>query len=113
MRAQEALVECLPLSRDMGHDGAIADCLVIAAGVADAKRRWERAAALLAAADTFLEQFRLLYRVVDPSSYTEYTGRVAAVRAQLNEQSFASAWAVGSAMTRVQAIAYALADDAV
>ena len=31
-RVQTALGECLPLSRDLGHDGAIADGLVIAAG---------------------------------------------------------------------------------
>jgi predicted ATPase len=112
-RAQAALGECLPLSGELGHDGAIADCLVIAAGLADAKSHWEHAAALLAAADTILERFRLLYRVVDPSSYAEYTRRVVAVRARLSEQSFARAWATGRAMTRVQAIAYALADDAV
>jgi predicted ATPase len=112
-RTQAALGECLPLSRDLGHEGAIADCLVIAAGLADAKSHWERAAALLAAADTILEQFRLVYRVVDSSSYAEYTRRVALVRARLSEQSFARAWATGRAMTRVQAIAYALTDDAV
>jgi len=86
---------------------------VIGANLADAKSHWERAAALLAAADTIQERFRLLYRVVDPSSYAEYTRRVAAVRARLSEQSFARAWATGRAMTRVQAIAYALTDDAV
>ena len=111
-RAQSALGECLPFSHDLGHDGAIADCLVIAAGVAGAMGHWERAATLLAAADMILERFRLLYRVVDPSSYAAYTRRVEAVRARLSEQSFASAWATGRAMTRVQAIAYALADDA-
>jgi hypothetical protein len=59
-----------------------------------------------------LERFRLVYRVVDSSSYAEYTRRVALARARLGEQSFARAWATGRAMTRVQAIAYALADDA-
>jgi predicted ATPase len=111
-RAQAALGECLPLSRDLGHDGAIADGLVIAAGVADAHGHWERAATLLAAADMILERFRVLYRVVDPSSYVEYTRRVEAVRARLSEQSFASAWARGRAMPRVQAVGYALAGDA-
>src|SRR5262249_3494999 len=111
-RAQVALGECLPLSRDLGHDGAIADALVIAAGLADAQRHWERAAALLAAADTILERFRLVYRIVDPSSYAEDTRRVAVVRTRLSEQSFAKAWARGRAMPRAQAIAYALADDA-
>jgi hypothetical protein len=86
---------------------------VIAAGLADARRQSERAAALLAAAATIMERFRLVYRVVDPSSYAEYTRRVAAVRAQLKEQSFARAWAAGRAMTRAQSIAYALAGDAV
>jgi hypothetical protein len=109
---QAALGECLALSRDLGHDGAIADGLVIAAGVADAQQHWERAATLLAAADMILGRFRVLYRVVDPSSYAEYTRRVEAVRKRLSEQSFAAAWATGRAMTRVQAIGYALADDA-
>jgi predicted ATPase len=111
-RAQAALGECLPLSRDLGHDGAIADGLVIAAGLADAKGHWERAATLLAAADMLLERFGVLYRVVDRSSYAEYTRRVEAIRARLSEQSFASAWARGRTLTRAQAIAYALADDA-
>lgn len=110
-RVRAALGECLPLSRELGHDGAIADCLVIAAGVADTHRHWERAAALLAAADTILERFRLVYRVVDPGSYAEYTRRETAVRPRLSAQSFARAWATGRAMTRVQAIAYALVDD--
>jgi predicted ATPase len=108
---QAALGECLPLSRDLGHDGAIADGLVIAAGVADAKGRWERAASLLAAADLILERFRLVYHVVDPSSYAEYTRRVEAVRPRLGEQLFAKAWAAGRAMTWMQVIGYALADD--
>jgi predicted ATPase len=111
-RAQTALGECLPLSRDLGHDGAIADGLVIAAGVAETNGHWERAATLLAAADMILERFRLVYHVVDPSSYAEYTRRVEAIRARLSEQSFAGAWARGRAMTRVHAIRYALADDA-
>jgi predicted ATPase/DNA-binding XRE family transcriptional regulator len=110
-RARAVLGECLPLSRDLGHDGAVADGLVIAASVADAKGHWERAATLLAAADMILERFRVLYRVVDPSSYAEYTRRVEAVRVRLGELSFASAWARGRAMTRAQAIAYALAED--
>jgi predicted ATPase len=113
VRAQAALGECLPLSRDLGHDGAIADGLVIAAGVADAKRHWERAATLLAAADMILERFRLVYHVVDPSSYTEYTRRVEAVRLRLGESSFANAWIAGRAMTRVQVIGYALGDDVI
>jgi predicted ATPase len=109
---QAALGECLPLSRHLGHDGAIADGLVIAAGVADTNGHWERAATLLAAADMILERFRVLYRVVDPSSYAEYTRRVEAVRARIGEPSFARAWARGRAMTRAQAMRYALADDA-
>jgi hypothetical protein len=35
------------------------------------------------------------------------------VRPRLGEPSFASAWAAGRAMTRVQAIGYALADDVI
>lgn len=106
-RTQATLSDCLPLSRDLGHDGAVADCLVIAASLADAQGHVEHAATLLAAADTILERFRLIYRVVDTSSYTEYTRRVEAVRARLGEQSFARAWEIGRAMTPAQAIAFA------
>jgi UDP-N-acetylmuramyl pentapeptide synthase len=37
--------------------------------------------------------------------------RVAAVRAALGEEAFAAAWAEGQAMTREQAIAYALEEE--
>jgi predicted ATPase len=114
VQAEALLEESIALARAAKNDdGAIADCLVIAAGLADAQRHWERAAALLAAADTILGRFRLVYRIVDPSSYTEYAQRVAVVRTRLSNQSFAEARARGRAMPRAQAIAYALADDAV
>jgi hypothetical protein len=42
--------------------------------------------------------------------HTDYYDRAAA-RAQLDDATFAAAWAEGRAMTVEQAIAYALADD--
>jgi tetratricopeptide (TPR) repeat protein len=109
-QARSALVECLPLCRDIGNAEAVADCLVIAAGLAEANQHWERAATLLAAADSILERFNQLHRLVDSSSYAEYTRRVAIVQAQLGKYSFARAWAEGRAMERARAIQYALAD---
>jgi predicted ATPase/transcriptional regulator with XRE-family HTH domain len=110
-QVRSALVECLRLCREIGNAEAVADCLVIAAGLAEANRNWERAATLLAMADSILERYNLLHRMVDSSSYTEYTRRVAAVRVRLSEHSFATAWAAGRAMESGRAIQYALADD--
>jgi hypothetical protein len=110
-QVRSALVECLLLCREIGNAEAIADCLVIAAGLAEANRQWERAATLLAAADTILERYNQLHRLVDSSSYAEYTQRVAAVRVHLSEHLFDTSWAEGRAMESGQAIQYALADD--
>jgi predicted ATPase/DNA-binding XRE family transcriptional regulator len=109
-RARSALVECLQLCRELGNAEAVADCLVIAAGLAEANRSWERAATLLAMADSILERFNLLHRMVDSSSYAEYTRRVALVRDRLSEHSFATAWAEGRAMESARAIQYVLED---
>ena len=103
--------ECLPLCRHIGNVEAVADCLVIAAGLAEAGGRWERAAHLLAAADKILQEFGALHRIADPSSYAEYTKRLVAVQAHLPELVFKVAWAEGVKMSTAQAIAYALANE--
>lgn len=113
VRVRSVIGECLALCHDIGHDGAIANCLVIAAGMAEAHEHWERDTTLLAAAGTILERFSFMYRVVDPSSYDEYKQRLELVRTKLSDQAFSIAWAKGYAMTRTQAIAYALTNDMV
>ena len=46
--------------------------------------------------------------VIPPIDRAPYEGSVAAVRSQLDEATFAAAWAEGRAMTLEQAVAYAL-----
>jgi predicted ATPase/DNA-binding XRE family transcriptional regulator len=107
-QARIALSECLSLCHHIGNVEAVADCLVIAAGLAEAEGRWERAARLLAAADKILQDFGVLHRVADPSSYAEYIQRLATVQAQLPKPAFMAAWAVGTEMSMAQAIEDAL-----
>ena len=45
--------------------------------------------------------------------YHEFDSNVAAVRAELGEAAFAAAWGEGQTMTFEQAVAYALAENAV
>jgi hypothetical protein len=46
-----------------------------------------------------------------PADLIEYDRNLAAVRSQLDEATFAQAWAEGQAMTLEQAMAYALKDE--
>jgi len=65
----------------------------------------ERAARLLGAAEAFVEKGGEL---MSHAHRVQYDRQVVAARAQLDERSFALAWAEGQAMTLEQAIAYAL-----
>src|SRR5262249_55822147 len=78
------------------------------ANAARARGQFERAIHLLAATnrDALIEYFERFSELRDA-----YEDDVSSVRAQLGEDAFAKAWAVGKALTREQAIAYALADD--
>ena len=67
-----------------------------------------RAARLLGAVEALLEATN---DHVDPADRAEYDRDVAAARAQLDEATFAAAWAEGRAMTMEQAMAYALEDS--
>lgn len=60
---------------------------------------------LLAASNALVESSKLK---VDPIDRAEYDIILAGLRGQLDELTFASAWAKGGAFTRQEAIAYAL-----
>lgn len=93
------------------HDASNDVAFVGLAHIARAQGQLERAAHLLAAVnrDTLLEHYTKFSNVFSEQN-DFFESDVASVRAQLGEDAFAQAWAAGKAMTRQQAIAYALED---
>lgn len=67
----------------------------------------EQAARLFGAVESLVESIGMAGRM-NPSDQKEFDDYVTIVRAQLDDASFAAAWAEGRAMTMEQAIAYAL-----
>ena len=78
-------------------------------GVASAAGPAERGARLLSAADTLLDSIGLSLAAW-PETRADFDRYVAAARAQLDEATFAAAWAAGQALTLDQAIAEALGE---
>ena len=70
-----------------------------------AQRQLRRAARLFGAAETLR---RAIGAALSPGARVDYDRDVAAVRAQLDEETFAMEWAEGQALTMEQAIEYAL-----
>jgi predicted ATPase/DNA-binding CsgD family transcriptional regulator len=79
--------------------------LVGLAGVACARQQLERATRLLGAATALLDA---THATLDTTDRRDYDRIMVKVRDQLDEASFAAAWAEGRAMPIKQAIAYAL-----
>ena len=67
--------------------------------------RGEAAAQLFGAVDGIRKSVRM---ILAPRDRTRYQSRIAAVRAALEEEAFATAWVRGKAMNLDEAIAYAL-----
>jgi predicted ATPase/class 3 adenylate cyclase len=107
-RATALLKEGLTLFRDLGGDRGISQCLVALAGLASAASQFTRAARLcsVVAARTTARGSR-----VASDFQVSYDRTVARARAQLDAATFAATWLKGQAMTREQAIAYALEED--
>ncbi len=96
---------------ERGNQQGIAACLVGLAGAADAQwtpARAARAARLCGASEALLEavQTRLA-----PAERLDTERQVAAARAQLDDATFAAAWAAGRALPLERAIAEALGGD--
>ena len=107
-RAAALLRESIRLWRELNNAGALANCFVglgRVTGAAGTPEAAAHAARLLGAASILLDTIGIPLRLSDR---TEYDAGVATVRAQLDETTFAAAWAEGRAMTRERAIAYAL-----
>jgi non-specific serine/threonine protein kinase len=105
VQAATLFAESLALNDETGYQPGIADCFVGLAGVAGAQCHPERAVRLLGAAEPYLDAMRGFMPVADRTAYDR---TVAAVQIQLDQATFAAAWAEGQAMPLEQAIAYAL-----
>ncbi len=80
-----------------------AQVLALFAGLAHTQGKLEKAARLFGAIDNFLQEYFVPFGIK-----ASFDLDVVAVRTQLGEEAFVSAWAEGQAMTTEQAIAYAL-----
>jgi predicted ATPase/class 3 adenylate cyclase/DNA-binding XRE family transcriptional regulator len=91
--------------QNIGHRAAIAHQLESFAFMAKAQEEDRRAAKLFGAAEILRENTNLPMNVVEQ---VEYDREVNDLRANMDEASFAKAWAEGRAMTMEQAIEFAL-----
>jgi len=104
-QAQAIHQESLSLCRELGCQRGVAMCLEKLAGVAAAQGQAERAARLLGAAEALRQAVGSPGEGTDRLDYERFVARA---RAGLDDESFATAWAKGRAMTLEQAIAYAM-----
>ena len=95
--------------RALGDTWGIPECLMGLAGVAGAIRQPARAARLFGAVESLLNTTR---GQLEPIEQAEYDRNLAVARAQLDEATFAVAWAEGRMFSLEQAVAYALDDGA-
>ncbi len=108
-RARALFEASMALFREAGQSYAIGWCFL---GFADVAARAgpagaQRAARLLAADDVLNDPLHNY----GPEALREWEGIAAAARAQLDEATWAAAWAEGRAMSLEQAIMYALEAD--
>jgi predicted ATPase/DNA-binding CsgD family transcriptional regulator len=104
-RAAMFFEESLALFQKLGSKQGILCSLEVLAGVIKGIGQPERAARLMGAVEALYKAFHIRLNYVDQVEHDRY---VAAARAQLDEATFAAAWAEGQAMTMEEAIAYAL-----
>jgi len=100
-QASEFFNQALTLRREMGNTREVVKCLWALGRAAPTEQRYERAAWLLGS-------IQALCGVLNDKDRRAYEDDVRAVRAQLDETTFNTAWAEGQAMTLEQAIEYAL-----
>lgn len=101
--------ESLALFQTVGHKMGVASCLEAMAGMAGARGKAVCAVRLCGAAATLRTA---LAAPVPPSERADYDRTVTTARAALGGDSFAAAWAAGSALPLEQAIAEAVGIEA-
>ena len=109
--ARALQVESLAIQRQLGNQEGVAYSLEGMAGVADGLNKTSRAAQLWGAASSLRDTIGC---PLSPAEQEKTAKVIASVREALGENAFAAAWDAGRAMTREQAVEYALstADDA-
>ena len=95
----------IPVWQELGHLPALARELECLAFIAGATGQAERAARLLGAAEVLRETLSAPMSAIERREYDE---QVAALRAHLPAPALEAAWAAGRALTRDEAVAYAL-----
>jgi hypothetical protein len=91
----------------LGHRAAVAHELECLAIIAKSQEDEQRAARFFGAAEILREN---IHTVMTASERVEYDREVSDLRANMDETSFAKAWAEGRAMTMEQAIEFAVED---
>jgi predicted ATPase/DNA-binding CsgD family transcriptional regulator len=104
-QAESHMIKALRLLIDLNTKYVLALALVILSGPVAARGNPERAAQLLGASDALLKAMGLGLQPADQPEVDRFT---AAVREQLDEETYQSAWAKGQAMSLEQATAFAL-----
>jgi tetratricopeptide (TPR) repeat protein len=100
--------ESLIIFRKLGAKRPMISSLADLGGVAGSTKQPAQAARLFGAAEALNEAHGTRF---DYPDQVEHDRNIAAVRAQLDEATFAAAWAEGRAMTIEEAVDYALAID--
>jgi non-specific serine/threonine protein kinase len=104
-RAQASLIEGLLLSQELGNKWYAAVTLQGLAGVAAARKEWERAIRLFGAVEAFIEGTGI---ALHPSDWAINEPYLASIRANVPEETFARDWETGRAMSLEAVIAEAL-----
>jgi predicted ATPase/DNA-binding CsgD family transcriptional regulator len=110
-QARGVYVECLLLSREMGDKARCALFLRRLGSVAQLLRQYDRAVQLFAAAAAVWDPARGASFITLVAS-AEQEREIAALRALIGEETFATHWGEGEAMTLDEAIEFALAAEA-
>ena len=105
LEAAEVYRETTQTWQELGQWAAVAHELECFAFIAGTQNQGERAAKLLGAAEALRE---LLKSAMVPMERREYDAAVSDLRARMDEDALAKAWAEGRAMDRQQAIQFAI-----
>ena len=104
-RATTRLGESLEVRGEIGDKGGSAWCLERLAEIAVAQTQAEKAVRIFGAAAALRES---IGSVIDPVDRADYENRLDSLSTELGEPRFVAAWNEGRAMSREQAVAYAL-----
>jgi tetratricopeptide (TPR) repeat protein len=108
-RAKAWFSECLLFAQQIGANDPLVRCLISFAGIANAEKRFERAAQIAGRIEMQVEARRGVWR--GAADQAELKRLTTVLREELGDAEFDAFAAKGRAMTMEQAIAYALEDQ--